>query len=214
MILSKSYKEIMEKIEISDEMRNRILTNISKEAFTPKKKTLPFRKWKTLTSIAACIAVLIICGTVIPHLFHKNPNTPDEFVTGPTAEIESFNSAKELSQKSGFMIQDISNLPFKPDSISYTLLWNELAEIEYDTANQQLIYRKAAETGNDISGDYNDYSQTHTEKINDIDITFKGQDDLCYLATWSFDGYSYSLNANPGISYDDMQEMIISIENQ
>lgn len=34
MILSKSYHEIMEKIEVTDEIRTRILNNVSKQVFS------------------------------------------------------------------------------------------------------------------------------------------------------------------------------------
>ena len=52
MILSKSYQEIMEHIEVTDEMRDRILQNLTVEIEKPPRKVVTFPV-KKLLSVAA-----------------------------------------------------------------------------------------------------------------------------------------------------------------
>lgn len=64
MILSKSYHEIMEKIEVTDEMRTHILNNVSRQVSNTSHKVVTFphlRKWHPLLPAPA---VLLIGGTM------------------------------------------------------------------------------------------------------------------------------------------------------
>lgn len=63
--------------------------------------------------------------------------------------------------------------------------------------------------GSDVSGDNNEYSNASTADLNGTSVTMKGNGDSVNLATWSKDGYSYSISVSPGISEDEMEEMIV-----
>ena len=57
-------------------------------------------------------------------------------------------------------------------------------------AGKRIIYRVANATG-DISGDYNNYRVTATEKVNGTKVTFKGGDKMVYLVGWTKDGQTH-----------------------
>ena len=59
-------------------------------------------------------------------------------------------------------------------------------------AGKRIVYRVGTTKG-DISGDYNNYRVTATEKVNGTKVTFKGGNYMVYLATWVKDGQNHSI---------------------
>ena len=55
--MSKSYHEIMEKIEVTDEMRTHILNNVSRQVSNTSHKVVTFPHLRKMASIAACTAL-------------------------------------------------------------------------------------------------------------------------------------------------------------
>ena len=125
--------------------------------------------------------------------------------------ISQYSSAKELSQKIGFTISDIpsSLIPFKVSERTYYDCGDGLAEIQYysDTA-QSVVYRKQSVQNADISGDYTEYSDVITMKVQSIDICFKGEKGKYNLATWSKGNYSYSLYFSEAITEKKFQNIL------
>ena len=210
--MRKSYHEIMEHIEVTDEMRNRILENLS--SAESAKQTDSSQKIRHFSSylqkrlaLAACAALLLLGGTFFIQYTFSTPSTPPETTTGPSAEIVTCASAAKLSEKAGFPVQDIEDLPFIPTSTTYSWCWDTFAEIAYENSSNTACYRKTTGT-EDISGDYTDYDQILTETINGTAVTLKGNDDSIFLAIWQKDGYSCSLDFSDGIPLDTMIEIL------
>lgn len=44
----------------------------------------------------------------------------------------------------------------------------------------------------DVSGDYNTYSEVHFLNIGDLQVTVKGENHMIYVATWTDSSYSFS----------------------
>ena len=76
------YDEIMEKVEVTDEMRKRILSNISEQASKRKKKVILFPKWRYLSTLAACAAIVLLCVTVLPEILNTNQPNEDNVAIG------------------------------------------------------------------------------------------------------------------------------------
>ena len=198
MTLDKKYDEVMEHIEVTPEMRQRILKNIQEVDLTKQKpsKVIPFPRWKQLTTIAACLAIVLTGILTIPQLF--NPGTDDPYIDlAPATEIVEVNTIEELSEEVGFPVNEISNLPFEVEKTSYVAYWKEVAEITYTGDGQTAVYRKGIGTS-DISGDYNTYNSEIKININDYDVTLKGNDNVYSLAIWTDGDYSYSLSLSNG----------------
>ena len=223
--MNKSYNDIMKNVEVTDEMRSRILHNISAEAAAGdktieykndqdrKKSSNKIIQWKKTFVAVACMALLVTCGAIMKNAdIHNNKENNGNYgmAAGPVADIEECGSAEELSSMAGFTVQAPDNIPFELTSVSYTWRWNELAQIDCYGDNNSVSYRKAV--GNDdISGDYSEYGYVWNRTIKGRDILLKGNNDLIYLAVWTYEGYTYSISVSGGIDYDDMEKIIESI---
>lgn len=198
MTLDKKYDEVMEHIEVTPEMRQRILRNIQQADLTKKKpaKVVMFPLWKQLMTIAACLAIVLTGILTIPQLF--NPGAEDPYIDlNPATEIVEVNTIEELSEEVGFTVKEMSDLPFEVDNTVYIAYWKEMAEITYTGDEQTAVYRKGTGSS-DISGDYNIYSSEIQMSINGHDVTLKGNDNVYSLAIWTDGDYSYSLSLSNG----------------
>ena len=64
----------------------------------------------------------------------------------------------------------------------------------------------------DISGDYNVYTQVKTADVNGTAVTMKGENGLVHLAIWTGGGYTYSISARAGMSEADMTALVRSVK--
>lgn len=209
------YNEIMDKIEVTEDMRQRVLKNVEEECsnadnviqFPSRNK----KKYASLVGVAAVAAVCIIAGKGIIGNTPTVPDNPegDVMIQGP---VEA-GSAQELSNNVGFEISDIKALADKADEIYYSSI-GDIAEIMYSTADNTISYRKAPGS-DDISGDYNTYVTIVEKEIDGINMTIKGNEDendvnKFFNAIWTKDGYSYSLSFENGVDVTEIEEIINS----
>jgi len=208
MTLKNKYDEVMKNIEVTDEMRDRIINNISKlDLEKTSKKTLPFPHYKKYLSIAACFAILIVGSVII----HNTINLPSEPPVQITPDIVSYHSVAELSVAIGFTVKGIQELPFEIESKKYTSYWDELAEIEYAGSDNTTFFRMAS-GDEDVSGYYGEFTSVESHVINGYDVTMKGSDGQYLLAVWQNNGYSYSVQFIEPVSQQEMLDTIQSIK--
>ena len=208
MILSDKYNQIMEQIQVTDEMRQRILCSVE-HACDPKNR--PAFQIKRLLKKAL---PLTACFVFVLGLFYlptaaKKPNLHPQ-VTNPILPVESL---AELSDLVGFEAADISDLPFDAQTVTYTAYQHELAETKYRSEANICALRQAA-GARDISGDYTNYAFQETRLVNGIAILFKGHTpELLNSAVWQHDGFSFSMTFTEGVSFDEFEKAIASIQN-
>lgn len=118
--------------------------------------------------------------------------TQDENVQG-IWQCEEWDSAKELAKDVGFEVEDLTGLPFEPETAAYRSIGTDLAEIEYTLGTQGACYRKSPRT-EDNSGNYNEFSDCETVNIGAYEVTLKGNDEGYELAIWTDGAYAYSLS--------------------
>ena len=184
------YKQIMDRIEVTPEMRRRILQNIE-VGQTKKQKKLP----RQILSLAACAAVVLCCW------FAWKPRQPQDTDQGvmATAQIESVSTLEALTEKTGVPMKELTGLPFAVEQQEYLSYWKELAEIRYIGETENLRYRKSPGT-QDNSGDYNEYSQETTVPLSGCTVTLKGGTDGYVLAIWTDGTYAYSVSISVPMS--------------
>ena len=209
------YDEIMDKIEITDEIRRKILDNIEEEC-TNANNSVRFpsrnkKKYASLVGVAAVAAVCIIAGKGIIGNTPTVPDNPegDVMIQGP---VEA-GSAQELSNNVGFDVEDVPALFNSATDVHYTAI-GDIAQIVYTTADNEVTWRKAPGS-DDISGDYNTYATIVEKEIDGINMTIKGNEDendvnKFFNATWTKDGYSYSLSFENGVDLTEIEEIINS----
>ena len=71
--------------------------------------------------------------------------------------------------------------------------------------------RKAA-GDEDISGDYNDYSETSAQEIGGHSVTVKGEGGKIMTAVWADGGYSFSVSVDSGLTADELAGLIAEVK--
>ena len=199
----RKYNEAMERVTVSEEMKNRILNGL-RAADTDRAGVVRFPNAKRYIALAACFALVVI-GVLAVTMLNDQPKVPGDLQTGGAPVV--YQSARALSKASGIKIEDLKNLPFEATETVYTDYQNNLAEISYSDGAQSLYYRVSKGSG-DNSGDYNEYEKTRTEKLNGVTVTLKENGGLIYCALYEKDGCSYSIGTTAGLTWEQIQKMI------
>lgn len=217
--MSKLYNEIMENIYLTPETKEQILCHVSERE--RKAKVQNMKKWTKYISIAACCALVVGAAYGI-HTLHpdKTVSEEEDMTTADMVDdgaqianpMKEYGSAEELSDAVGFTVREIGELPFTVKETLYFTYDDTLAEIRYTGDDQEVYFRKSQGEDEDNSGVYNTYSQTTTITVGDTEITCKGESDAYELAIWKKDGYSYSISLQTGISLEELQAMIETVE--
>ena len=203
--MKSAYREIMDQVEVTEEMRERILDGVEKKRGAQKAGRR--RHIRSGLSLAACLALVLLGTAVVPQLFDGGTEEPPQEQTTIANGMEDVDSASALSEKVGFEVQDLTGLPFVVEHITYTSLWGETAQITYEGENQTVTYRKAPGE-EDISGDYNVYDTVTEKTAGKTPVTLKGDGDGYVLALWTADGYSYALSLENPVTEEELLEIL------
>ena len=206
--MGKAYDDIMEQVEVTEEMQARILSNIRTQKIHREKKILRYRK--PLAYAAAGLLLIMVGVSYLPKVQKNGPETVSEqFFVGNG--IEECSSIETLSGKVGFLVEELSGLPFTVDHTEYLSYWGDMAEIDYQGADETACYRKS-KGEEDNSGDYNEYAEVRILEADGFSVTVKGENGTYRLAIWQRGGYSYSLSLEKGA--DAATFLKIAEENQ
>lgn len=208
--MMKRYDEIMGRIQLSGEARDRILRNIREYEPAPAGQSgilrLRARQW---TAIAACFAAILLGALTLPSLLRSGQEQDTELLA-PYGGIYDVESLEALAAAVGFDVPEPEGLPFSPETVTYTVFYGDMAQITYEGEGQTALFRKS--TGSDDnSGDYTDYPALATITAGDVTATLKGTGDLYTLAVWSDGGFSYSLSLSDGLSMEEWAALIAGI---
>lgn len=205
--MSDKYNQIMEQVEVTEEMRQRILGNL--EGVSCSAKTVPFSKknWdERALPLAACFVLILGLLFFLPARKDSPASLPQ--VTNPITQAQSLQA---LSQLVGFDVAEIPGLPFDVQTITYAAYYNEIAETTYLGTENTCILRQAAGT-DDISGDYTDYPFQEQCTVNGTEVLLKGQStDSLQLAVWHRDDFSYSMRFTQGIPLAAYEAVLASV---
>ncbi len=200
----------MDHVEISEEMRSRVLRNLSQELSAPMKKSkiIKFPGWKQAAA-AAAVFVIFAAGTLTYNniLHTANPQQGTELVTYGTTE---YSSLSELEEAVGFSVEQIGNIPFDVAKTEYTSYTDHLAEIIYTGDTNRLTYRKS-QGSEDNSGIFTAYEKETDIRVKDKQIQLKGSGEGFELAIWTEGGSSYSLSFDSPIAMSEWKKMLDSI---
>lgn len=123
---------------------------------------------------------------------------------------EDCSSLEEAQQLAGFSIQ-------VPDSIdgyparSIQVMDTSIIQVLYEAENDQQILIRKGTGSDDISGDYNTYSETEQITINEHDVTLRRNDGKIMVAIWSDGSYSYAIDAS-GLTSEEMTALIEQVQ--
>ncbi len=209
------YDEIMDRVHVTDEMRDRVLDGVDRYFETERRRKKLRRRY--VAGAAAAAVVLVVGFGVL-----RNPGPGSIGFPGGNADetelaaggfyVMDCASLQELESIVGFSVPTISGLPFEAENTAYTAIGDELAQIIYygDDGNTELILRKSPGT-EDNSGDYNSYENETELEVGGITVSLKGNDGLYHLACWHDREYAYSLSHNTGCDVDTMQALAAEV---
>lgn len=206
MILT-DYEEIMDRIEVTEEMQERILNRLETVDFEKANRVMSFSAFKKFGALAASLVVLLAGAAVLPYVFRQGQTEQPPGLVLSGNGITEAASAEELSESLGFSVSGLRVLPFEAEETAYRDCWQEFAEIEYSGEKQNAVFRKAP-GDRDVSGDYQVY-ETVIERISGANtVTLKGSTGQFELAVWSDGEFSYSVSLSGGISEKEMLRIV------
>ena len=198
----------MERIELTDEMRSRILRNIDGAA----ERRRPARLISARRSLAAaaCLVVVLLGVFALGRPGGEPEPSETDVLTYYTAP-EELPDAGTLSAAVGFDVSEAGYLPFEPEETSYISLWGDIAEIIYEGSGLRADLRKARGSG-DISGDWNEYPEKVQLVLGDISAELRGEDGRYVLAVWESGGFAYSTQLDSAQTQDVWADIIDGIK--
>ena len=146
------YEEIMNRVTVTPEMRQRVLRNVEAARIQKRKRLMG-----QLTALAACLAI-VLCGWLVWQ--PRDVQEPDGMAI---PQIEEAASIDELSAKTQIPLAELTDIPFPVERTEYVSYWENLAEIQYFGGSECLCYRKSQGT-EDNSGDCNAYDREETDR--------------------------------------------------
>lgn len=175
----------------------------------------------------ALLSVIVIAGVFVARTMIKDRTDKNESGAGYEDIIEEeksgfvnmanpyvkCDSLEEASEKTGFEIEapdsmegyDNTQIQVISDNVIEVMFYN--GDLETADGIERVMLRKG--TGEyDVSGDYNEYSNTENIDVDGKNVDVSGNDDLDYKAVWNLDGYSYSVCADEGLSREVMTELV------
>ena len=205
------YNEIMSRVSVTPEMRERVLAGVAEHRQLKQKTTAGnvknIRKWVRWVPAVAAACFLLVIGIQIYHI----NQTTDEPIDVASEGVTEYASLAKLEEAVGFDMPELEALPFEKAETMYTNAFG-IARIDYYGSSEEIItISKGKDDGTDISGDYNEYSSVSEETIGGVTVTLKGNDGEFNLAAWTDDGYAYAVSSYPGMSSDKMTDLIESL---
>lgn len=164
------------------------------------------KKFLLMAVACACIGSYTVAGAQGTYDVPPDPAKPMVAkqaapMVGMPNPVHEFSTIDEAAKYMNIMPHLPKVLPVGYNIESVSTINKDVLQVVYGyqagedaTRNQasgkRIIYRVANATG-DISGDYNNYRVTATEKVNGTKVTFKGGDKMVYLVGWTKDGQTH-----------------------
>lgn len=109
----------------------------------------------------------------------------------------------------GFNIQSVITL--EKDILQVVYVYEPGADPYYNQAGGAYIIYRSSKLPGDISGDHKIHKVIKTEGVDGIKVTFKGSDNMVYLASWIKDGQNHSLDFYRPVTRDVAKAIICNI---
>ncbi|WP_160690902.1 hypothetical protein [Clostridium sp. C2-6-12] len=124
--------------------------------------------------------------------------------------IKEYKTLEEAEKALNLKINTVKALPKGYNIRSINVIANEIIQIDYNSGEKDISFRAGKEVEN-ISGDYNEYINKNSSKVNDVNVILNGnKDKIINLATWESKGISYSISSRSGIEEETILNMIKS----
>ncbi len=207
------YDEIMNRIELTPEAKERILASISAAVKEDPEQTVSQPRkapvWKRVLPAAAMLAVVLF-GALMARRFSGIEDIgegPVPLVNPPsaaTAETSAYRTPDELEAAAGFPVEELRALPFAADTVSYDLA-DGIAETTYTGEGKTAVLRKGSEERTLSNAVFPVIREVEAGEIRAV---IGGENDLFVLALWKHGGYAYCLELSEGVPEETVAAVI------
>lgn len=137
----------------------------------------------------------------------QSKEVDDDIVIGISNPIKDFNTIEEAQKSLSFDTKVPKNVPEKYKAVAFETISDKILQIVYSDGKNEVTYRTAQGT-EDITGDYNKYAYVKKLKINDADVTIKGNGTKVYNVLCTKNDVTYSVFARQGISLSEIKTFL------
>ena len=168
---------------------------------------------KKITAIATALALAATLGIVACTGQNATPETADTEgsaaigmqMPNPWKEFAGITDAEETV---GFEIDVPEGINGYDEQLVQGM--DDMIEVRFINGDDQISIRKSVGT-DDNSGVYEEFETVTTESINGNDVTVSANGDTAYLATWTVDGYAFSVYASAGMAQADFLNIVAAV---
>lgn len=155
-----------------------------------------------MTKMIAIVLFVVMAFSLVSCAANNDDNTQ---ISNPWTEC---NSIEEAVTNAGFAFE----VPTEIGEYGITYIQNlgdKIIEVTYqkaDDSDTEISIRKCAGT-EDVSGDYNVYTESKQVSIGEYEVTEKGNNGSVSLITWTFGNFFYAVSV-PEISAEEVDSFI------
>lgn len=168
---------------------------------------------KKLLTFILCAAMVFSIAACANH--DKTPDTTESQQPSGNVQIanpyKSFDTLEAAAEAAGFSIQLPATVPNWVSEVSFGTINGKMLEIIYAGENDKITLRKAP-GADDISGDYNVYSETNELTVGEKTVTVKGNDSTVSVAIWQDGEYTYAMTFQNGMDLDGVSAMLENVQ--
>ena len=120
-----------------------------------------------------------------------------------------YDTLEEAAAQTGFELTVPETVEGYPERM-IQVMDGAMLQVIWLNGEDRLFVRKAAGS-EDVSGDYNVYSDVRTLTVGEREVTLQGEAGAYSLATWQANGYSYAVMADDPMSAEALTALISGI---
>ncbi|MBQ5343444.1 MAG: hypothetical protein J6Z24_08310 [Oscillospiraceae bacterium] len=155
---------------------------------------------KKLTLLLLCIAAVAALTACAGKQSKEEPlmQIPNPFV--------DYDSLEAAAKAAGFELKAPSSVEGFSEKV-IQVCNGEMIQVIFLNGDDRLFIRKA-EGSDDISGDYNEYSDNGTVTVDGNSVTLRGDDGKVSTAVWTSGKYTYSVSFDTPVTEETMIALI------
>ena len=155
---------------------------------------------KKLTLLLLCIAAVAALTACAGKQSTEEPlmQIPNPFV--------DYDSLEAAAKAAGFELKAPSSVEGFSEKV-IQVCNGEMIQVIFLNGDDRLFIRKA-EGSDDISGDYNEYSDNGTVTVDGNSVTLRGDDGKVSTAVWTSGKYTYSVSFDTPVTEETMIALI------
>lgn len=156
-------------------------------------------KWNKLLALGLS-AMIVLSLTACGNANADNPNLQ------PPSPFTDYETLTDAAEGVGFEISVPDSMQGFDKCVYRADKEGGMLEVIFQNDDEEIRIRKAVGDG-DISGNYNEFSEKDEVDVDGTTVTMKGSENKVNVATWSKDGYAYSIDSTAGLDKTQMTDL-------